>query len=227
MIRNIAWIIFLQTALLLKSQPFKEGDVAFNFNYGIPNISFLVVKTSAKLIFKSTGSDNFSLNFSQKGVFSGRAEYGLNSKLGAGVSFAYWQMTIGVKDNYFSNNPATGVYQNYVDDFKFNLSALAIGARLNYHFVNSENRESKIDPYIGASLGLTSYRLNFSFQSNYAGKVQPNATIGLKSGFGAYFGATLGLRYYPVKPVGLNFEVGYDKGALLFAGLIFKFNTKN
>ena len=43
---------------------------------------------------------------------------------------------------------------------------------------------------------------------------------------GLYFAPSIGYRYYFNPYFGLNFELGYEKGAILQGGLVVKFNTK-
>ncbi len=225
-----AIVILVLSACIYNAQTFKTGDVVVGANYGIPNTAYFITKTAVKFFYdnadKNQTNDVVTFNVSGKGVYSARAEYALKENLGVGASLAYWSMRVGVEDHYFQNDPNTGVYSNYVDNFAFNFSALAIGARINYHFANEEKKERKIDPYIGGAFGITMYSVGLSFDSNLPGKIAPTNSFNFKSGVGTYFSGTFGLRYYPVKPIGLNFEAGWDKGALLMGGIVLKISTK-
>jgi hypothetical protein len=59
------------------------------------------------------------------------------------------------------------------------------------------------------------------------GKQVPDGLFNFKSGIGTYFSSTLGVRYYFVKSFGINAELGWDRGALLFGGVVIKFPTKS
>jgi hypothetical protein len=55
--------------------------------------------------------------------------------------------------------------------------------------------------------------------------VYPNFNYDLSLPGGIYLAPTLGYRYYPWEYVGANFEVGYEKGAFIQAGIIVRFNV--
>lgn len=218
-------IILLHTSCLLHAQVYQKGDVVLNANYGVPQISSALVRPLVRTWAKTMTGET-SLSLSNSGVWNGKLDFGVHKDFSFGLAVSYWDMGVSVNRNYVDIDPRDNVSKNFTDSYRFNLSALAVGARGNYHF-NTDNK--KLDPYYGIALGVTKYSYGISFNSTYPDKlVLPNNVWKWgRSGWSTYFATTFGMRYYPVKYVGLNFELGWDRGAFLFGGVVFKLHAKS
>ncbi len=231
------YLIFILLNILLicgNAQSFLPGDIIFNVNYGGPQITPVLLKTALNIYIKNKTNDDFTFNIKNSGVFNAKAEYAMMENLGLGFAASYWNMSVAMQNNYIANDPVSGVAQSFVDNYLLTISATAIGIRGNYHFVE-ELKAKKLDPYFGFTIGTTKYVYGLSFNSSYPDKQTPEtynffktgyASRLLKSGFSSYFSSTFGIRYFPVKYLGINLEAGWDRGAFLFGGLAFKLHTK-
>lgn len=90
----------------------------------------------------------------------------------------------------------------------------------------ADDSDTKWDPYFGGTIGVSQYKTNIQFTSTLLGKQLPEKLFDFKKGYSTYFATTLGVRYFFVKEFGINAEIGWDRGALLFGGMVIKFPTK-
>jgi len=210
----------------IQAQAYQMGDIALNANYGGPQVTPALIRTSLKLWSKSQWGDNsFSYKISNSGVLNGKLDYGVHEDLSVGFAVSYWDMQADLSHNYTDVDPRDNVSKNFSDNYRFDISALALGVRGNYHFLTE--KQMKIwDPYYGLTIGVTRYSYNFKFNSDYPDKIIPDKVWNWRSGWLTYFSTTFGIRIYPIKYVGLNFEAGWDRGAFLFGGLVVKLHTK-
>ncbi|MBX3165216.1 MAG: hypothetical protein KF900_12130 [Bacteroidetes bacterium] len=217
--------ISLQVPFLLCGQVHQTGDIVLNANYGVPQISAAIVRPLVRAWAKSNYADEATVKLSNSGVWNGKLCYGVQENVDIGFAVSYWNMGIDVTRNYLDTDPRDNVRKGFTDTYRFDLSALALGVRGNYHF---SPEKQKLDPYCGVALGVTKYTYNFAFNSDYPDKfVLPNEVWNWKrAGWLTYFSTTLGVRVYPVKYIGLNFELGWDRGAFLFGGVVFKLHSK-
>lgn len=229
--KNKVVTYFTLLVLMLGSQfsaaqdGFRENDLILSLNYGGPQITPLVLRTAINLYYKNRKNEQFTFGITNSGVFNGKLEYAPFENLGLGVAASYWNMGVSLQNNYTKNDPVTGQNQAYVDNYSMNISAFAIGIRGNYHFVDDWDIKG-IDPYYGITIGVTKYSYDVSFNSTFPGKQLPLDTYKYNPGLPTYFSTTIGVRYYPIKFVGINLEAGWDRGAFLFGGVVFKINTK-
>ncbi len=220
------------TALLLnyrvRAQSVNRGDVILNANIGTPHL----FKSFAKIVAKS---EAFKVNFDGnievsaiKGLnpIAIRAEYGINEVFGIGLNYSFWNIRFDVTDHYNALRQNLGsIFVDSVDVYKLKISSKSFGIRPNFHFPIKSQMH---DVYIGLGLGFTSNKLDISFSSTDAGRFTSKFRKELKYGLslpgGFYFAPSIGYRAYFNPFFGLNFELGYEKGAILQAGLVFKFN---
>jgi hypothetical protein len=211
------------------SQGFQQGDIIINGNLGGPQITPFVLRTGLNAYYKLKAdkgkNEQFTFNISNSGVYNGKTEYGISENVGVGLAASYWDMTIRMANNYRDNDPVSNIQTNFIDNYTFKVSALALGLRGNYHF-GEDIKSKRIDPYMGITLGVTRYTYNIGFESNMQGKTLPVNVYKWRSGWGSYFSSTFGVRYYPVSFIGLNAEIGWDRGAFLFGGIVFKIHSK-
>ena len=215
--------ILIFTSFRLQSQAaYALGDLMFNVNYGGPQVTPSLIRAGIKLYYATTWDSNaFSIQVNNSGVFNAKAEYAVHEDLGLGFAASYWTMGVNVDHNYGKNSSGTPMYDHY----RYTMSALAIGVRGNYHFLTDEERKV-FDPYYGITIGLTKYNYDIGFSSDDNTRNLPIDSYTWRSGILTYFSTTIGLRTYITKNFALNFEAGYDRGAFLFAGLVFKIHTQ-
>lgn len=212
-------------------QSFSNGDVVFNANIGVPHL----FKTATKIAVKS---DAFAKNFDGRldvSEISGmnptalRGEYAFNKFFGLGLNYSFWNIRFSVTDHYnIQRNSAGSVYSDSVDIYTIKIKSKSFGLRPNFHFpIKSE----KHDLYIGIGIGITTNQLSIGFSSTDAGRFvknfHKNLAYNLSLPGGLYIAPSIGYRAYVNKNLGLNFEVGYEKGAIIQVGLVFKFNPNN
>lgn len=218
-------VILIAIPFLVKSQAYELGDISLNLNYGGPQITPSIIRLGINLFYKTRWADNsYNFTIQNSGVYNGKAEYAVHENLGLGFVASYWTMGIDLTHNYDAPDPISNVNTTFIDKYHFDAAAIAIGVRGNYHLLGGEKRKV-IDPYTGLSFGLTRYTFNAGFNSSFPQKLIPSDTYSYKSGWGSYFSGTFGIRIYPIKNIGFNAEVGWDRGAFLFGGLVFKIHT--
>jgi hypothetical protein len=217
-------LIFSVINLIGHSQSVKRGDLMVNVNYGVPHLYKGIVSVV-------TSSDQFKNQFDGTVVLSPitgmnpisfKAEFGITKWLSLGLSGAFWTIKFGVTDNYNVLHAGQVTGSDETDTYKFRISSTSFGIRPNFH-IPLESR--KHDLYVGMAFGITQNKLNIDFSSTDVNKVYPNFNYDLSLPGGTYLAPTLGYRYYPSEYVGANFEIGYEKGALLQAGVIVRFNV--
>jgi hypothetical protein len=209
-------------------QSFQKGDIIINGNIGGPSITPFIMRTGLNAYYKLKAdkdkNEQFTLNIANSGVYNVKTEYGITENVGLGIAGCYWDMTIKMDNNYRDNDPATNIQADFIDKYTFKVSALALGLRGNYHFVDLKAK--RWDPYTGITIGATRYTYDIGFESSMPGKTLPVNVYKWRSGWGTYFSTTFGIRYFPVSFIGLNAEIGWDRGAFLFGGIAFKIHSK-
>lgn len=225
---NIFLFLFIGFFYRSGAQSFKKGDIILNANMGVPHLFKGIVKLAVK-------SDAFKKNFDgilEVSKITGinplviKGEFGLGKMFGIGVNFSTWTIKFDVTDHYNAQNIGAGnIYTDSVDVYKLKLTSKSFGIRPNFHFP-IKNR--KHDVYFGIGLGITNNKLNLNFESTDADRFSKNFDrkleydLSLPGGF--YFAPSVGYRVYFNSFVGLNFEIGYEKGAILQGGIVFRFN---
>lgn len=225
---RILFVLTLGYGAASKAQSFGGGDVVLNANIGSPHL----FKTAVKLAVKRPAfNDNFDgrLEVSPiKGMnpVAVKAEYGINNFFGLGLNFSFWSIRFDVTDHYnFQNKNIGTFYSDSVDVYSFKVSSKSFGIRPNLHF---PIKSAKNDLYLGLGLGVTTNKLKIGFNSTDAGRVAKNFNKGLSQELALpgslYIAPSVGYRAYLSPVFGLNFEVGYEKGAVLQCGLVVKMN---
>ncbi len=225
----ILYFVFVFFSSCLNAQGFKQGDIIVNGNYGGPQITPALLRTGLNVYYRTNADKNkneqFKVSISNSGVLNGKTEYGITEDVGIGFAASYWNMNIYIENNYRDQDPVSNTQKDFKDEYSVKTSALALGIRGNYHFAD-EVKSKLIDPYIGFTLGATRYTYDLGFTSTFPDKKLPINTYQFKSGWGTYISTTAGIRFYPVSFIGLNAEIGFDRGAFLFGGIVFKIHSK-
>jgi hypothetical protein len=205
-------IICMPTKLLAQERCIKKNDAVITIGYGAPSIirAFLKYKTTRDQI-----------RVSGAGPFIFKSELMLTNRIGVTLNATLSQSGIAWDDNGYDT-----INQKY-REFEFGIRAVEFSGlvRGNYHFI----RTSKFDAYGGLGFGygfinMRAYTLahTTTFSFKYA---LPNP-LSLE--------ATAGIRYFPLKNLGVYSEVGIGKSWILFekyfipealiqSGIVFKF----
>lgn len=196
----------------LREAAVHKGNVAITFGYGAPSI----VRAYLKL---KTTRDQITVAGSGPYIF--KAEYMINHRLGVSLNGAYSQSRVFWYDVGYDT-----VKQIY-RDFEFGIKAYELSGtlRANYHYI----KHKKLDAYAGVGFGyglfnMRSYTL--AHTTRFEIKYDVPKPLSLE--------ATTGLRYFPIKNLGIYTEVGLGKSWILFkkyflpealvqAGLVVKF----
>lgn len=207
------------------SQAFDQGTVAISANIGVPHLYKRIVKLATQSDkFKSAFNGKLEVsNFKGQNPISFKGEWGVNKYFGIGLSGSSWTMSFQVKDNYNILHAGQVTGTDEVDIYKFKLTSTSFGIRPNIHI---PFESSKHDFFIGLGLGITSNKLNIDFTSTDVEKVLPGTKYDLSLPGFIYFAPSIGYKYYFSDYVGLNFEFGYEKGAILQGGIALRFNHK-
>jgi hypothetical protein len=227
-----SFVVFLLCVIPFsgKSQSVNKGDITLNANIGAPHLFKGIVKLA-------TNSNVFKENFDGiieisaiKGInpISLKAGLALDKNFTLGLNYSYWSLSFDVEDHYNAQNVSFGpIYEDSVDTYKIKLTSSSIGIRPVFNF---PLESYKNDFYLALGLGLTKNNLNINFSSTDAGRFvgifnqELAYDLSLPGGF--YFAPSIGYRHYFNPFIGLNFELGYEKGAIVQGGLVFRFNFK-
>lgn len=208
----------------VKAQSFKKGDFIINANYGQPNLAAYYQKNlyEKRLLSYYDGGD-YTNHYSSTGVLSIRSEYAITNKLGLSFGVSLWKYNTSEEFVYREHFMASyGARHSAFNRQQATFQALTL--RLNRHFGSCR----KIDPCLGFGVGITriiyktqAYSLDSGNQVLLSAHTSPADLL-------PAFALTFGLRYYPLSWFGLNFEAGYDAGALFSGGLVFRYpSSKN
>lgn len=228
--KNYFILLGFVSMLTAYSQSFNKGTVALTGSIGSPHLFKKIVKIAAN-------SDAFKNNFGKAlevspitglNPISTKGEYGITKYFGLGYSVAFWSIKFSVNDYYNVQNQNAGTFiKDSVDTYSFKISSQSFGIRPNIHFP-IEN--PKHDVYLGLGLGLTRNKLAIGFNSTDAGRFVKSFGKDLEYDLslpgGVYFSPSIGYRTYFGKFIGLNFEFGYEKGAIVQGGLAIRLNHK-
>ncbi|MBA3682100.1 MAG: hypothetical protein H0W73_13225 [Bacteroidetes bacterium] len=227
--------VYIVFALLLftlcgNSQSVSKGDIALNVNIGAPHLFKGITKLAANSsVFKSNFDGIVEIS-SIKGTnpIAIKGEYAFDKLFTLGLNYSFWSLSFDVEDHYNAQNVSFGpIYEDSVDIYKIHISSTSYGIRPVFHF---PLESPKNDIYIGLGLGITKNNLNINFSSTDAGRFttifRRELEVDLSLPGGIYFAPSIGYRHYFVPGFGLNFELGYEKGAIIQGGLVFRFNHK-
>lgn len=208
---------------LVFGQAFEKGTIVGTLGMGAPHL----VKATAKAV---TGTKKFDDLFKGKLVvnnFSGmnpvlfKAEYGFKKYFSLGLSGGVWTMRFDVEDHYNVLKAGQITGKDSLDIYKFRITSTAIGIRPNIHI---PFKNQNIDVFLGLGLGMNKNKMVIDFSSTDVNRVFPNLDYDLSLPGFVYISPTIGLRKYFNEFIGLNFELGYDKGAIISGGIALRLN---
>lgn len=179
-----------------KAQALSQGNKAIDVYYGVFSVARSLVNENATNI-KFLGPIGFQF------------EYLASDKMGVGIDFNYtsitWEEDRTVTDSVTSN---TTTYHD-----KASRTVIRFMPRFNIHFGSSES----FDGYFGIAAGYR--QATYKYTTN-----DPNYSDDSFSGSIPFaMRICLGARYYFTENIGVNMEMGFGGGALINAGLSFKF----
>ncbi len=217
-------IIFLcLTSKFNSAQAFEKGTIVGTIGMGAPHTIKAIVKTAAE-------SERFDQLFKGKLVvkdFTGmypllyKAEYGFKKYFSLGISGGMWTMNFSVEDHYNIQKSAQITGKDSLDTYKFHIKSNALGIRPNLHI---PLKKQNFDIFLGFGLGINKNKMVIDFSSTDVNRVFPDLEYELSLPGGIYFSPTIGFRKYFNEYIGLNFELGYDKGAIVSGGLALRLN---
>jgi len=195
------------------SQNIKKGSLLIEPYAGGPNFGFIFGKVVQREIDNRTNSSTSSGSFSiDSGVGPNgiRGEYLITDKFSIGFDYIY---------NEVNGNGYVDTTVNNILEIKYKIDVKSARHRflikVNYHFISNDY----IDFYGGTGIGYNHRNIEITtnipyFESkNISGAISPIAAR-----------MELGLTYYPIKPIGINIELGLG-GPLISAGIVLKIDT--
>lgn len=221
--KQLAFTLLLFTNAFTSAQnAFKKGDHVMTFGYGFPSYYATFIQQDMedtereiKSRIVRSGSGSFSYSRRNLGPFFLKYDLGISNKLGLGIVLAYCNPTVTETLTYTDYFYGSGkeYHQSVIRDIRSLTGAL----KLNYHF--GERR--KFDPYVGIGIGFTNLVVMDSYTTD-----EPNVLFSsppVQRSLHPYLGATLGLRAYITSQLGIYGELGWEKWALMQAGITLKF----
>lgn len=206
-----AILLFLMSLNLSTSytQNVRKGAVIINPYLGGPNFGFIIGKAVEDEINSHTTSGHFSTD-SGIGPNGIRGEFLISERLSIGFDYIY---------NEINGSGYVDTTINSTVEIKYNINVQSIRHRFllkaNYHFITTGD----FNFYGGLGLGLNYRKINIETNipkfetNNVRGAIWPISGR-----------MALGLTYYSIQPLGINFELGLG-GPLVSAGVVLKLNT--
>jgi hypothetical protein len=225
----VVFVLFIITFKAM-SQSVNKGDVTLNANIGAPHLFKGIVKIATNSAVFKKNFDGIVEISSIKGInpVSLKAGLALDENFTLGLNYSYWSLNFAVEDHYNAQNISFGaIYEDSVDIYNIKISSSSFGIRPVFNF---PLKSYKNDFYLALGLGFTKNQLSIDFSSTDAGRFVgifgQNIAYDLSLPGGFYFAPSIGYRHYFNPFIGLNFELGYEKGAIVQGGLVFRFNYK-
>ena len=200
-----SFIFLLNTTLKAQDNlAFDKGTIVATAGYGFPDF----YRTSLRVSYNGYSSRTVR-GF---GPLIIKGDYGIvkfkwGHSVGAGIVLGYSSTTVKYTNYYTTMIPV-----DETDKYR----TITIGARGTYHFFTKE----KLDCYVslGAGFNINTYDYSNSFGYTYGVYATP-----AKSRSVLYESATVGIRYYFTKNIGVYSELGWDMSAPIQAGVAIKF----
>lgn len=196
LLSSLAGITMLFSADQAKSQALSQGDKAIDVYYGVFSISRSLINEGA-------------INTRFFGPIGAQFEYLASDKMGVGVDFNY--TSISWEEERTVTDSIAGTTKIYTD--KVARTVIRFMPRFNIHFGSSES----FDGYFGVAAGYRQATYKYTTDDpNYEDEtIDGIIPFALR--------VCVGARYYFTDNIGANMEMGFGGGALINAGLSFKF----
>lgn len=214
--------LFILLAFICSGESFGQAmekkTIVGTAAYGVPHL----FKNTTRLIttsqlFKEAFEGNIVVkDFGGVNPIVYKAEYAFNKYFGLGVSGGFFTMKFSVEDRYNVLKTGQVLGSDQVDTYKIKILSFGYGIRPNFHIPFKKHPNA--DLFFGLGYGFNKNKVIIDFSSTDVSKVYPGFKYDWNFGF-VYFSPTMGYRQYFGEYIGLNFELGYDKGAILSGGL--------
>lgn len=206
--KHVLIALFLLCPAAASAQAYLRGQSVITLVYGFPDLF--------RFDLKKAGVDHEDLlgNFhtysvkTQGPVFF-KYEYAFSSRIGIGGLMAYRDA------NFIETINHQGIYQ---DVTKTHYTNIGLAMRAAYHF----RSRKKFDPFMAISAGYS-----FLHTSSTYSTTGPYMFAGLPRGIrendGILLSVTAGVKCYITQHIGIYAEGGFDRWAILQAGIAVKF----
>jgi len=201
------------------SQSFGDRQHYFSLTHGFYSQYFLAFNSFVlSEDFENGFFKIYDKQFKYTGPINFKWEYCYSKKIGIGALLGYDQIDLTILDS--------SKYATYVVKYKVMRPSFAV--RVNYHI---KIKSKVFDPFIGAAFGANATTFHRTIEENtygnlflYSGSKLPDAYTSnnfyVKNPY--LVALTVGTRIYLYKGFGLNIEAGWEKSALLLAGIVYK-----
>jgi hypothetical protein len=187
----------------------KKGNIIIDGFYGFPNL----YKSLFTVLFREAEKNGSYQDVRVNGIgpVGANIQYMIEDKIGLLVEANYLDFGFSWKDNGIVNT-------NTLYNQKINFSFLRLMAGGEYHGKVSE----KLDAYGGAKIGLNIIGVQFKSDDPDLRLVDLSFGGFRKNGIGVASRFYGGIRYFPVKPIGLYIEGGFFGGGIIRGGISIK-----
>lgn len=189
----------------------KKGTIIADAYYGYPYVLGKYIKEIAKE--SSTDTYNSITNMNHLG---GRAEYMITDVIGLGAEYTYAAIFGSYSETKSIYNNNSGVYVNQTNTYHVSIIKQRFLAKFNAHFGTSKF----LDPYATAGVGYKQSIIKSDNPDDQESVDELNRSF--LNLLPVAFRVGIGLRYYPIKYVGIGVEAGVG-GPIVQGGVSFKF----
>jgi hypothetical protein len=147
-----------------------------------------------------------------------RTEFFITDRIGIGTDAIYNYTSGRFSRHEEEFNASTGLIDTVIHAYEFTTSHVRIQGRINFH---KRVKSKKLDVYTGLGFGSNTNVVKLTRDKQEVNPRDFLKSNGLKFSARACFG----FRWYPAKPVGINFEFGIG-GPLVSAGVSSRFALK-
>lgn len=191
---NLVCPALAQIKETVKPVTVRKGNIMITAGYGIPSI------IRAYLKYKTTRDQ---IQVSGVGPFILKGEYMINKHFGIGLNGSFSWSKVSWYDTGYDT------IQLKYRPFEFGIKAYEVSGTLrsNYHFW----RRAKIDSYAGLAIGyglIHMWSYTMAHTTRFSIEYDVPKPLSLE--------CTWGMRYFPIKHLGIYTEVGLGKSWLLF-----------
>jgi hypothetical protein len=185
----------------------KKGDVIFDAYYGAPNL----FKTLFRAVFNEAKRNDPSFqSFSAVGFgpVGGQLQYLVDKNIGINLDVNY--INFGIK---WKEIGTTNKTEDYL--IKFNTIRAMVGGEFH------ANSGKQIDFFGGVKIGVSTTSISFS-STDPAVSLSTYGFSSFRAGIGIASRLYCGIRFFPIKPLGLFVEGGIFGGGIVRGGLSVK-----
>ncbi|MES2516363.1 MAG: hypothetical protein V4580_19570 [Bacteroidota bacterium] len=189
---------------------FEKGTVVVTAGYGFPDFYRASLRSSYG-IYNSNEVSGF-------GPIIVKGDYGIvkfkwRHTLGAGIILGFSSTKVQYTNYYVGGKGLSSGADSY--------RTITIGGRGTYHFFTKEKMDCYVSLGAGFNINSARYSIVYPDGGDYLYGGYSKARIQTRSAL--YGSATIGIRYYFTKNMGVYAEAGWDMSAPIQGGLAIKF----